>query len=280
MKDIIPQRSLHIEQVDMAQWATPIRFPDCYELILIQSGKGHHLVNDRRFTYQLGDIFLLGAHDQYSFLMMQPTSLYRLSFSPLYVSSLLMADDQSWNYVNRPASPCMGSIATDATDQDNLRALVTMILSEERSLRHLTGNPIVESLMKIILSLVDRLLGDRGAVALSRPTFSSNLTRQIIAYISQHIGEPERLRMEIIADAFNYSPSHLSALFKQQVGDSIQQFIIQHKLKLVAAKLRQTPLTVSQIADEFGFSDVCHLNKLFKRYYNHTPTAYRQVLSA
>ncbi|QKZ13844.1 helix-turn-helix domain-containing protein [Spirosoma sp. KUDC1026] len=280
MKDIIPQRSLHIEQLDLNQWATPIRFSDCYELILIQSGKGHHLVNDKRFTYQPGDVFFLGAHDQYSFLTMQPTSLYRLSFSPLYISSLLIADDQPWAYVNRSTSPCLGSIATDSTDQDNLRALVTMILSEERSLRHLTGNPIVESLMKIILSLVDRLLGERGAVIPSRQTFSLNLTRQIIAYIGQHIGEPERLRMDTIADAFNYSPGHLSTLFKQQVGDSIQQFIIRHKLKLVATKLRQTPLTVSQIADEFGFSDVCHLNKLFKRYYNHTPTAYRQVLSA
>ena len=82
-----------------------------------------------------------------------------------------------------------------------------------------------------------------------------------------------------MADVFHYSPSHFSALFKQQAGDSIQQFIIRHKLKLVAMRLRQSSLTVSQVADEFGFTDVCHLNKLFKRYYKRTPTTYRQSLS-
>jgi AraC family L-rhamnose operon regulatory protein RhaS len=38
-------------------------------------------------------------------------------------------------------------------------------------------------------------------------------------------------------------------------------------------------MSISQIADEFGFTDVCHLNKLFKQYYHQTPTHYRHQLS-
>jgi AraC-like DNA-binding protein len=280
MKASIPQKPLHVDYLDLDRWIMPLRFIDHYELIFIQSGKGCHVVNDKRCAYQPGDIFFLGAHDQYSFLMKQHTSFYRLSFSSLYVSSLLTTNDQPWAHFNKPSSSYLGSIATGTTDQDNLRALVAMLLSEKHTCRHLTDNPIVESLMKIILSLVDRFLCQHEALVSPRQSFSSTLTRQIIGYISQHIGEPDRLRMDTLADVFNYSPGHLSALFKRQAGDSIQQFIIRHKLKLVATKLRQTPLTVSQIADEYGFSDVCHLNKLFKRYYHHTPTTYRQTLSA
>ncbi|UHG94410.1 AraC family transcriptional regulator [Spirosoma oryzicola] len=280
MKAFIPQQYLCVEHLDLDRWVTITRFFDCYELILIRSGRGQYLVNDEQFSYRSGDVFLLCAQDQYRFLITQQTSLYRLCFSPLYIASLLATNDQLWNYISSTTLRGLGSIASEVTDQVNLRVLVSMMLSEERSLRPLMDNPLVESLMKIILSLVDRLLSEQGTVATSHKTFSSNLSRQIIAYISQHIGEPDRLRMDTIADTFNYSPGHLSALFKQQVGDSIQQFIIRHKLKLVAIKLRQTPLTISQIADEFGFTDVCHLNKLFKRYYKHTPTTYRQILSA
>lgn len=279
MQRFVLQESLFIKHLELDQWLTPDRLLDWYEIIQIQTGEGYHVVNDNRFAYHPGDVFFLGGHDRYSFLITKKTSFYRLAFSKSYVDSLLTTDSHSWGF-NPAASPCVESIAADATDQDKLRTLIAMLLSEERSLRSSTDNPIVKSLMTVILSMVDRLLAQRGASAPARHAYSSDLTRRVINYISQHIGEPDRLRMDILADTFNYSPGHLSALFKQQVGDSIQQFIIRHKLKLVATRLRHTPLTVSQIAEDFGFSDVCHLNKLFKRYYNHTPTTYRQGLSA
>ncbi|GAB3786291.1 hypothetical protein GCM10028818_49440 [Spirosoma horti] len=97
-------------------------------------------------------------------------------------------------------------------------------------------------------------------------------------YICQHIQEPEQLRLDRLADVFHYSPRHLSTLFKQEVGESLQEYIIRYKLKLVERQLHLNTLTISQIADGLGFTDVCHLNKLFKRYYQHTPTDYRRNL--
>lgn len=102
--------------------------------------------------------------------------------------------------------------------------------------------------------------------------------QRIGTYICHHITRPDHLRMEKMADVFNYSQSHLSALFKQQAGESINQYIIRYKLQLVETRLRLSSMTISQIADEFGFTDICHLNKLFKRYYQTTPTDYRRNL--
>lgn len=275
MNCFLQQKSLSIKNIELDQWTTPDQSPDCYTLILVQGGEGYHIINENKFAYRPGDIFFLGARDQYSFLITQRTNFYWLSFSPTFVSALLTPDSYWRNPSHR-----LESIATDSADQDNLQALVAILLSEERNLSHLDNSPIVDSLMSVILSLLDRLLTQQADGMLGQQTYTSILVRRIIAYISQHIDEPDRLRMDAIADEFNYSPGHLSALFRQQAGDSIQQFIIRHKLKLVATRLRYTPLTVSQIADEFGFSDVSHLNKLFKRYYNHTPTTYRQSLLA
>lgn len=205
--------------------------------------------------------------------------MYKLSFSPRYIANLVTGTSPSWAYVDGNMTSYAKSLSSDQTEQANLRALVAVLASEERSFRPLIGNSIADSLMRIILSLVDRLLAQRVAYLPVQLSYASELTQRIVAYISQHIGEPDHLRMETIANAFNYSSGHLSALFKQHIGDSIQQFIVRHRLKLVATKLRYTPSTVSQIADEFGFSDVCHLNKLFKRYYNYAPTTYRQLVS-
>lgn len=280
MNHFPPPASLSIKNLILDQWTLPDRLTDEYTLLLIQSGEGHHLVNGNQFAYGPGDIFFLGIQDEYGLLITQPTNLYRLTFSPSFVSTLPSADSAGWAYLNWSASPWLESLTTDATSQDNVRALLSILLSEERSLRPLTNNAIVSGLMKTLLSLLDRLFSQRGVTIPTQPTHSLDVTRRVIAYISQHIHEPNQLRMDALADEFNYSPGHLSTLFRQQAGDSIQQFIIRHKLKLVASRLRHTSLTVSQIADEFGFSDVCHLNKHFKRQYNHTPTVYRQCLSA
>ncbi|WP_460977228.1 helix-turn-helix domain-containing protein [Spirosoma knui] len=270
--------SLFIEHVEQGQWTPPKRWPDCYELILIQAGEGYYLINGNQVAYRPGDVFFLGTQDKYSFSMTQRSSFYRLAFSRFFVDSLPARGSYSWECLSQSTAFHLGSIAADVADQDKLRTLAVMLLAEKQSIR--SDNFIIESLMTVILSLVSRLLDQQGLSSALQLSLSSDLTRRVIAYINQHIGEPHRLRMEVIADVFHYSPSHLSALFKQQVGDSIQQFIIRHKLKLVARRLRYTSLTISQVADEFGFSDVCHLNKLFKRHYNHTPTTYRQGLFA
>ncbi|WP_266365418.1 helix-turn-helix domain-containing protein [Tellurirhabdus rosea] len=274
MQPLSPPAPFFIEQVEQDQWIPPKRWADWPELILVQTGEGCHAVNGNPFAYRSGDVFFLGAQDQYSFAIAQRTSFCRLSFSPFFVDSLPAR--HAWGYLDGGASPCLGPIATDAADQEKLRALVGMLLAEEPGLRPCTDNFVVESLLTVILSLVGRLLTRTALAPSTRLTHSVDLTRRVIAYITRHIGEPHRLRLETLADAFNYSPGHLSALFKEQAGDSIQHYIIRHKLNLVARRLRQTSLTVSQVADEFGFTDVCHLNKLFKRHYKRTPTTYRQ----
>ncbi|GAB3942358.1 hypothetical protein GCM10028805_06870 [Spirosoma harenae] len=131
--------------------------------------------------------------------------------------------------------------------------------------------------MKTILSLVDRQLSQQQGLP-ATTVHSSSLVQRIGAYICHHITRPEYLRMEKMADVFNYSQSHLAALFKQQAGESISQYIIRYKLQLVETRLRLSGMNISQIADEFDFTDICHLNKLFKRYYQTTPTEYRRNL--
>ncbi|MFB9295940.1 AraC family transcriptional regulator [Persicitalea jodogahamensis] len=270
--------SLHVENLNLDKWTQPVHSTGHHSIVLIQHGEGYLTINQTQFRFRPGDVFLPGLRDQYSFRFTQHCDFYWLSFSSSFVENLLTTETQTWNFINQPDLTCSGSIATNATDQKNLLALAAILLSEKRSLRSLTHSPIVDSLMKTFLSMIDRLHSQREPAAMDRHSYPSAITRRVIAHICRHIHEPDLLKMETIANEFNYSSGHLSALFRQQVGDSIQQFIIKYRLKMVARKLRHSTLTVSQIADEFGFSDVCHLNKHFKRHYNHTPTVHRQII--
>lgn len=279
MKRSIQHERLTVRVVDTNQWAYPIHTHTHFKLILIRTGSGQHIINGNRFAYQAGDVFFLGPLDSHYFVVDRLTCFCCLSFTELYMSDLTTPGTDCWLQIRERGHTTnhqlAGSIVTDRIEQHNLNALVEIILTEQANHRQLISNQIVEALMKTILSLLDRQLIQHQRLSSSNGS-ASPLMQRIGMYICHHITRPDFLRMEKMADVFNYSPSHLAALFKQQTGESINQYIIRYKLQLVETRLRLSSMTISQIADEFGFTDICHLNKLFKRYYQTTPTEYRR----
>ena len=281
MKRNLQHELLTVQVVETSEWPYPIHDHNHFELILIRTGIGQHIINDNRFAYQAGDVFFLGPSDNHYFVVDKMTSFCCLSFTELYMGGLTTLGTDGWLQIRErgltTSQQLVGSIITDRIEQQNLNALVEIILTEQKSQRQLVSNQIVEALMKTILSLVDRQLIKHQGLRSSNGSASA-LMQRIGMYICHHITTPDHLRMEKMADVFNYSQSHLAALFKQQAGESINQYIIRYKLQLVETRLRLSSMTISQIADEFGFTDICHLNKLFKRYYQTTPTEYRRRL--
>jgi AraC family L-rhamnose operon regulatory protein RhaS len=274
---------LAVQQLDTSRWPFPSHTHNHFELILIRSGSGYHSINGNQSRYEAGAIYLLGPLDCHTFVIDSQTSFSRLAFTDLYLAELTTADSDAWPQIRQLGYAknhlLVGSIVTDPTEQQNLTALIDIILAEQANHRQLASSQIVGSLMKTILSLVDRQLAQRQVKANVGGGTTVLLMQRISAYICQHITRPDFLRVEKIADIFNYSPGHLSALFKQQAGESIQQYIIRYKLQLVERRLRSSAMTIGQIADEFGFTDICHLNKLFKQHYRRTPSYYRRELT-
>jgi AraC family L-rhamnose operon regulatory protein RhaS len=283
MKRSILQELLVVRQFDTNQWPLAVHTSTHFELIIIRAGHGVHIVNGNRFRYQPGDVFFLGPQDTHHVVIERETSFHYLAFSDLYLASLPTTRNAPWQRISEYTQPknqqLAGSLITDRTEQQTMAALVEILLAERSAQNQSFSNPIVESLMRTILGLLDRHLSQQMLRPATPQASTSSLIQQIAAYVCRHIAEPDSLRMEKMADVFNYSQSHLSALFKQQVGESIQQYIIRYKLQLVETRLSLSTMSISQIADELGFTDVCHLNKLFKRYYQRTPTDYRRKLA-
>src|SRR5690606_33097948 len=94
-------------------------------------------------------------------------------------------------------------------------------------------------------------------------------------YISQHIYEPDALRIGRLVEKFNFSPAYLGIFFKKETGETLQDYIQKYKLKMIESRLLASNMSISQITYEFGFTDGSHLNKLFKKHYGVAPGEYR-----
>ncbi|KRE32822.1 response regulator transcription factor [Paenibacillus sp. Soil724D2] len=78
-----------------------------------------------------------------------------------------------------------------------------------------------------------------------------------------------------VAGQVGLSRSHFSIIFKKTLGDSFVVFQYKRKLKLAYGLLKDTSLTMQDIAERTGLGDSKYFSKWFKRCTGQTPSQYR-----
>lgn len=111
------------------------------------------------------------------------------------------------------------------------------------------------------------------------PNFSSGpiagpIVNEAIAYMHDNIDRS--ISLDDIAEVVNRSPSHFARQFRNEMGLPPYQFLVNLRLDKAQALLRDTRLSIAEIAFECGFSHQEHLTRLFRRRFDTTPAAYRK----
>ncbi|MET0624267.1 MAG: helix-turn-helix transcriptional regulator [Pyrinomonadaceae bacterium] len=89
----------------------------------------------------------------------------------------------------------------------------------------------------------------------------------------------EGLSVEDIARAVNLSSSHLTHLFKTEVGVPPLQFLKSLRMRKAKELMETTFLNVKQVMNRVGVKDKCHFARDFKRSYGLTPSQYMRTVS-
>ena len=84
------------------------------------------------------------------------------------------------------------------------------------------------------------------------------------------------LTLNALASAQNLSPSYLSALFSQETGQTLTEYVNQKRVKLAMRLLATTKLQIQTIAQHCGILDVHYFSKVFKKAVGMTPKQYRE----
>lgn len=92
-------------------------------------------------------------------------------------------------------------------------------------------------------------------------------------YVQTHL--TEKIDMVLVANKLDLSYSYFSKLFKQETGQSFSNYIIEEKMKEAGRQVLAGRRT-SQIAQDLGYQSPQNFNRTFVRYYQCTPSEYRQ----
>ena len=95
-------------------------------------------------------------------------------------------------------------------------------------------------------------------------------------YVREHYQDPN-LSLTSISSVFHITPSYLSKLFKAQKGIGLLEYLSKVRLDLAKELLRNTSLSLEEIAGRTGFLSDITLIKTFKKWEGVTPGAYRKL---
>lgn len=275
MKRYVLHSPFNIYHFEAAQWEHPVHKHTYYEIIFILKGFGNHNINGNTYPYEQGDVFLLGPEDFHSFDIESITEFCFIRFNESY-SKTHSVTDKYWQQIFQSllltSTQSRGTIVHDKEEKQKLHQLLKVLESEYDNPPSAHFEMIRDSLMRSILLILARNLSQQTPAK----SEESNAAEAILRYIKQHIYEPQKLSMERIAEEFHLAPSYVSIFFKKQTGESLKQFIVKHRIKLIEARLLYSSMTLTEIAHEFGFTDESHFCKQFRKYTGNNPTAFRK----
>jgi two-component system response regulator YesN len=122
---------------------------------------------------------------------------------------------------------------------------------------------MLDKMNVIVKSVVDSL-GDIG---------SEKQIKRMIDLIHRNFSE--NLKLESLADLFNYNSAYLGKLFKQATGDQFNTYL--DKVRIEQAKLLlEQDYKVYQVATKVGYANVDYFHTKFRKYVGTSPSNYKK----
>lgn len=87
-----------------------------------------------------------------------------------------------------------------------------------------------------------------------------------------------KLSVPVIAETMNYSVPHLSLLFKEEVGMTLNHYVMKQKIEESKRLLAFNQYDMSTISSLLNFTDVSYFIKVFKKFEGMTPRMYAQMI--
>jgi len=128
-------------------------------------------------------------------------------------------------------------------------------------------NDLKNGLLKSGLELMD----DKKSVLIEK---IKNVIIEMVHYTDEL---PKVNYSEYISEKLKLDYTHISKIFSEVKGITIEQFIIAHKIERVKELLLYDELNLTQISYMLNYSSVSHLSRQFKKVTGLTPSFFKQL---
>ena len=94
-------------------------------------------------------------------------------------------------------------------------------------------------------------------------------------FINKHYAQP--LSLENVAEAAGVSVSHLHMLFRDHLGESPHQYLIQKRMRIAGHALATGDLPIKVVSAEVGYPNAESFCRAFRKFFGRSASEYRQA---
>jgi len=134
---------------------------------------------------------------------------------------------------------------------------------------------LAETLLWAVLMEIDAA-AQRPAASLAG---TAKRYHDVAEQVAQRIDEQPSVSLTVtdLASDVGCSADHLTRMFRAARGVTVQEYLLATRIARAQQLLRESSLTISQIADVLGYDDVFYFSRQFKQKVGVPPTRYRQT---
>lgn len=243
-----------------------------FEIIYVVAGTGIQSINATEFYYKPGHIFLVAPEDSHRFDIKTPTQFFFIRFNDIYVQAKETGPLQRMELILKNASHEPGCALKNDVDKKVVGSIMEALIAEHDK-KDLYHKELISQYINTLLVILAR------NIMLSLPSQidekSEGKAVKILQYVQANIYNPEFLKGEHISQKFGISEAYIGRYFQKHMNETLQQYVMNYKLKLIENRLQHTDMQITEIANEFGFTDKSHLNRIFKKYVGMSPGEFR-----
>jgi AraC family transcriptional regulator len=164
-------------------------------------------------------------------------------------------------------------IPTFRTRDPQLEAIAMLLLTELKQ-ENLGARLYIDSLANVLaVQLLRQYSASKPHLSVYEGGLPQRQLLQVLEYIHAHLERD--IKLADLAGSIGMSQFHFSHLFKQSIGTSPYQYLLQQRIERAKQLLQQTDRSIIDIALECGFNSHSHLSKQFRQLAGMTPKAYR-----
>ena len=230
-----------------------------YQILYIAKGKCKTVYNGEEYIAPEGSVILFKPHER------QEYTFYKQDKSVL-------------RYVHFTGDQC-----DKILEELNLNRHITFVgvndklisMFEQLENEMLIKGPFYERLCSgMFLSFISYIAKISLYHQSSLNTQSEHNLNKICKYIHLHLNENNSI--EFYAKMSNLSVSRFSHLFKEVMGVSPKQYILNAKLEKACSIIENTNIPISEVALNVGFYDANYFSRVMKKYKGYTPKHFKK----
>lgn len=252
------------------------------EVNVVLRGRGRHYMQDASFATTAGDVFVIPPRVRHGYVQEQTLDVYHLLLHPQFIRAhqtelrtlpgyLLFFSVEPFY---RAETRFRYGLKLKPGPHHRVVALLDMIRQEVVEAKS-PQDQVAEPLTLGLIALLCRFYADQHTVTKRDGGFHPNThaMRSVIELVAARYGE--KLNLDDLARAARVQKNYFCRIFHRITGLTPMKYVTQYRLNVARRLLRESSLTITQIAYETGFCDAAHFSRQFTRSFGHPPSRLR-----